>query len=238
MPEEINRVTTDVLSDILFTTCADSDKNLIAEGIDPRKIFCVGNIMIDSLRHYLPKANPSGVLSSLNLEEANYGLVTLHRPGNVDEPATLKSILSALIGISERLEIIFPMHPRTHKLLPNLGKDFNELLARSRVHIIGPVGYFEFSGLQKSARLILTDSGGVQVESTFLQVPCLTLRPNTEWQITLREGTNQLVSPEEQAVVTAAFQSLENRSQPRSQISKWDGNTSKRIVDILTQIFF
>lgn len=237
MPEEINRVTTDVLSDILFTTSVDSDASLLAEGIDPRKTFCVGNIMIDSLQHYLSKANPSEILDNLNLKNTDYGLVTLHRPGNVDEPATLKPILSALIRISERLDIIFPMHPRTRKLLPNLGKAFNEQLATSRVHFIEPVGYFEFLGLQKSARLILTDSGGIQVESSFLGVPCLTLRPNTEWQITLREGTNRLVAPEEQAVVTAAFHSLTNRNQPRAQIAKWDGNTSKRIVDLFIKIF-
>ncbi|MFQ5752025.1 MAG: UDP-N-acetyl glucosamine 2-epimerase [bacterium] len=247
MPEEINRVTTDVLSDILFTTSNDGDKNLLAEGIDPRKIFCVGNIMIDSLQKCLAKAEQSKILEEMNrnhrpnhmqpIQGGQFALVTLHRPGNVDEPANLAMILSALIRISASLPIILPMHPRTRKLLSNLEKPFRKQISKSHILITAPIGYLDFLHLQTRARMVLTDSGGVQVETSYLGVPCLTLRPNTEWQITLREGTNKLVPMNEEAIVEAANTILGSKMSQPANIKYWDGGTASRIVSVFKDLF-
>ncbi len=245
MPEEINRVATDVLSDILFTTCRDSDENLLAEGTDPRKIFCVGNIMIDALQKFRVKAAQSNILEKVPLTKGGKGgyedfvLVTLHRPGNVDDPSTLAAILSALVRISAHLPIIFPMHPRTRKLMANLDQTLPRLVgvAKSRMLIIEPLGYLDFLHLQTQARLVLTDSGGVQVETSYLGIPCLTLRSTTEWQITLREGTNQLVIPKEDEIVQAANSILSRSKFQPARIKFWDGHTAERIVEILQNIF-
>ena len=193
MPEEINRVATDVFSDLFFTTCQDSDENLVAEGIDPRKIFRVGNVMIDSLQNFLPTANGSDILNRLNknhrpqsnnpIKEHDYTLVTLHRPGNVDNADVFEGILSALVEISTQIPVIFPMHPRTRK---KFGRRLQNKILQSRLLIVEPVGYLDFLKLQSKARMVLTDSGGIQVETSYLGIPCLTVRPNTEWQITIR----------------------------------------------------
>jgi UDP-N-acetylglucosamine 2-epimerase (non-hydrolysing) len=246
MPEEINRVSTDVLSDLLFTTSSDSDENLLSEGIDPRAIFRVGNIMIDSLNRFLPKAGHSKILSEINrsqpahvaeIRPENFALATLHRAGNVDNPSTLKSILAALIRVAETVPVIFPMHPRTRKLLRDLGADFLQKLENSRLLIIEPLGYIDFLHLQTQAKLVLTDSGGVQVETSYIGIPCLTLRTKTEWEITLRLGTNRLVSPNESDIVKAAQTALTNDQRRPAQIPQWDGRTAERIVDIFADIF-
>ena len=247
MPEEINRVETDVLSDILFTTSSGDDSNLIEEGIDPRKIFCVGNVMIDSLQNFLTKAAKSIILDKLNrdnrarhhapLKGGDFALATLHRPGNVDDPAMLTEILSALIRVSADLPIIFPMHPRTRKLLSKLNTNFQQQLSASNVVITAPVGYLDFLHLQTKARLVLTDSGGVQVETSYLGVPCLTLRPNTEWLITIREGTNKLVPLNNEAIVSAAKTALKKKEWHPANIQYWDGQAAERIVNSLKQIF-
>jgi UDP-N-acetylglucosamine 2-epimerase (non-hydrolysing) len=243
MPEEINRVTTDVLSDILFTTCGDSDDNLLAEGINPRTIFRVGNIMIDSLQKFLPKAAQSNFLKKSPLTKGDKGgyedfaLVTLHRPGNVDDPSTLAAILSALVRISARVPIIFPMHPRTRKLMANLDPTLRQRVAQSQILITDPLGYLDFLHLQTQARLVLTDSGGVQVETSYLGIPCLTLRKATEWQITLREGTNQLVIPKEDEIVQAANSIFSKSKFQPARIKFWDGHTAERIVEILQNLF-
>lgn len=247
MPEEINRVATDVLSDILFTTCSDSDNHLLAEGIDPRTVFCVGNIMIDSLQTFLAKAAHSRILDELNrnhlpehvrpINKGDFALVTLHRPGNVDEPATLVMLLSALVRISSRIPIIFPMHPRTRKLLAKLDGSLRQQILASGILITEPIGYLDFLHLQSQARLVLTDSGGVQVESSYLGTPCLTLRPSTEWKITLREGTNRLVPPIEQEIVDAAAKVLKQDKRQPASIQYWDGKTAERIMETLRPIF-
>ncbi len=245
MPEEINRVATDVLSDLLFTTCEDSDANLIREGLDPRTIFRVGNIMVDSLQRFLNKAERSNILTELNRQRSDavpeirpgeFVLVTLHRAGNVDHPETLRLILSALLRVSQAQPVVFPMHPRTRKLLQNLDADFRERLQQSAVLITEPVGYLDFLHLQRQARLVLTDSGGVQVETSYLGVPCVTLRPTTEWRITLRHGTNRLAPLEEDAIVEAARQASRQADAPRPAIPLWDGQTAARIVSVFASL--
>ncbi len=246
MPEEINRVTTDVLSHLLFTASRDSDDHLLAEGIDPRTVFCVGNIMIDSLQHFLAKASRSPILEKLNhtrpkhlpeISAGKFALTTLHRPGNVDVPETLAAILSALIRIGENLPVVFPVHPRTRKLLAQLGDDFQQQLSASHVLITEPLGYLDFLHLQTQAKIVLTDSGGVQVETSYLGIPCLTLRDTTEWQITLRHGTNRLVRPIEDEIVRAAQTALAQRKPPPARIPNWDGQTAHRIVELFSEMF-
>jgi UDP-N-acetylglucosamine 2-epimerase (non-hydrolysing) len=247
MPEEINRVTTDVLSQLLFTTSQDADDHLLAEGVDARKIFRVGNIMIDSLKKLRSKADNSKILNELNashlpeniesLRAREYALATLHRAGNVDDPGSLSLILSALIRVSEKTAVIFPVHPRTHKLMASLDADLQERLSLSRMVASPPMSYLDFLHLQSNALLVLTDSGGVQVETSYLGVPCLTLRPNTEWKVTLTQGTNQLVSLIEGDIVQAATKALDDQRSSAAEIDLWDGRTAGRVVAQLIQIF-
>jgi|GEM_PF-2589499 len=171
----------------------DSDENLVAEGIDPRKNFRVGNLLIDSLQNFLPLAYGSDILNRLNknhrpqsnnqIKEHYYALVTLHRPGNIDNADVFEGILSALVEISTQIPVIFPMHPRTRK---KFSRRLQNKILQSRLLIVEPVGYLDFLKLQSKARMVLTDSGGIQVETSYLGIPCLTVRPNTEWQITIR----------------------------------------------------
>lgn len=246
MPEEINRVGTDVFSNMLFTTGKDADEHLLAEGVDARRIFRVGNVMIDSLERLRQKATTSKILDRINARHTNrlaspvgkegFGLVTLHRAGNVDDSGTLAMILSALVRVSERIPLIFPVHPRTRKLIAKLDNGLQSRLSESRVLLSEPMSYLDFLHLQMNALLVLTDSGGVQVETSYLGVPCLTLRPNTEWRITLREGTNQLVALDEEAIVLAAETTLKNEMPGSSEIDKWDGRTGRRIVEVLQKL--
>lgn len=201
--------------------------------------------MIDSLQTFLPKAKTSTILKILNkripahfkpLTEKEFALVTLHRPGNVDDPAVLKMLLSAFCRISVELPVIFPMHPRTRKLMADLGEDILTHVADSHVFITDPIGYLDFLHLQTQARLILTDSGGIQVESSYLGVPCLTLRPNTEWRITLREGANRLVPIERDKIVTAFKSVMNEKTMQKSPIPLWDGKTAKRIIRVMQDI--
>ena len=243
MPEEINRTVTDLLSDILFTTCQDGDKNLISEGCDPSKIFFVGNVMIDALKSYMEKAKESAIFQKLN-EYRNNGrllpqhfiLTTLHRPSNVDDPEMLRMILSSLTDISERLPIVFPMHPRTQKLLRQLDSKYQE--KNNNLLITEPIGYLDFLHLQANAKLVITDSGGIQEETSYLGIPCLTLRLNTERSITIQKGTNKLVPLNKKSILKETFFSLVNDSQKPANIGLWDGKTSKRIVQILKKIVY
>lgn len=243
MPEEVNRIGADVFSDLLFATSVDSEQHLLAEGIDASRIFTVGNIMIDALTNFLPKAEKSTILDELNanlppqfapFRGDDFGLVTLHRAGNVDDPAKLTEILTALISVSENVPLIFPMHPRTRKLVPDA---LIAQIEKSRMLITEPLGYLDFLHLQSKARLVLTDSGGVQVETSYLGVPCLTLRSRTEWQITVRAGTNRLVSPKQDDIITAANEVLTADKPSPARIPNWDGKTAERLVDILFKIF-
>ncbi len=229
MPEEINRVATDRLSDMLFTATEDSAEHLLAEGMDPRRIFHVGHISLDAVKGYLAKAKESEILRDLGLQDKKYALATLHRSANVDEPAVLRRLLQALQRISERVEVVFPVHPRTRQRISAFGKEMSALGADGKLRLIEPAGYLDFLRLQSAAALILTDSGGVQVEASYLGVPCLTLREKTEWEITLSQGSNRLVGTEPEAIVKAARAALKQAKMP-CRIKNWDGKSAERIV--------
>jgi UDP-N-acetylglucosamine 2-epimerase (non-hydrolysing) len=224
MPEEINRLCTDVISDFLFTTDRLADQNLKAEGCPPERIYFVGNTMIDSLQKHLGRALalplPPG------LEAGAYALLTLHRPSNVDDPAALQRLFDAINVIAERIPILFPAHPRTAQRLAGIH-------LHHRVRVIEPLGYLAFLGLMARARMVLTDSGGIQEETTVLHVPCLTLRLNTERPITCELGTNILAGTDPTDILRDAMRVL-NAPPPDNPIpEKWDGHAGGRIADIL-----
>jgi UDP-N-acetylglucosamine 2-epimerase (non-hydrolysing) len=229
MPEEINRLLTDMVADLLFTTCRDADQNLLNEGIDPAKIHFVGNVMIDSLLYYGPMADQSPVLDQLDLQEGRYGLVTLHRPSNVDDPKVLWQILEALIILGEETPLVFPVHPRTRKII-----DSSHLkIPSGALQLIEPVGYLDFLKLMKCAIILLTDSGGIQEETTALGIPCLTIRENTERPITIEIGTNRLVGPDKKRIVKEGRKVLRSGITGNKIPDLWDGKASARIVEIL-----
>src|SRR5918997_238674 len=207
MPEEINRLLTDQISDLLLTPSRDADRNLLAEGIPAERIRFVGNVMIDSLFKQLGRAESSRVREELEVAGADYAVVTLHRPSNVDDPRVLRGILSALTRIGERLPVVFPIHPRTRKNLDEFGLlKTNE--AAGRVRLVEPLGYLDFLRLYSGARLVLTDSGGIQEETTALGIPCLTLRENTERPVTVELGTNRVVGTDPGRIVAEAEAAL------------------------------
>ena len=230
MPEEINRLVTDSLADLLFTPSEDADQNLLREGVSEDKIKRVGNIMIDTLMIHLEKARALETYKQYGLEENKYVFVTLHRPSNVDNKESLGCIMQNLIELSQRLPVIFPMHPRTEKNLIQYGI-MTALNQYPNLKLCKPVGYFESIGLADKARFVLTDSGGLQEETTYLKVPCLTLRPNTERPITITVGTNKLTSL--QTLQDDINQILEGNRQTGSIPELWDGLTSERILKVL-----
>ncbi len=236
MPEEINRLVTDQVSDLLFTPSEDADRNLIAEGIPTERIRLVGNVMIDSLLFHLPRAKESSVLQKLDLVGKDFAVLTLHRPSNVDDLDTFTRILEALEEISARLPIVFPVHPRTRKTIADLGLAARVAKAKG-LRLLDPLGYLDFLGLYSRGRLVLTDSGGIQEETTVLGIPCLTLRENTERPITIKMGTNKIVGTDTNKIVSAAFDSLDNAEAKRFQIPPlWDGQTAGRILDALSSL--
>lgn len=233
MPEEINRILTDSISDLLLTTSQDADANLAAEGVAPERIRFVGNVMIDSLFYNLEKAKQLNVRESLGLEPSEYAVLTLHRPSNVDDPVVFGGLIDALRDISTRIPIIFPVHPRTRANIEKFG--FAERIADSRIKLIDPLGYLDFMNLYSGSRLVLTDSGGLQEETTALGIPCLTLRENTERPITIELGTNVLVGTDPEKIRTAAAGILDRDSAIDSKIPPlWDGRAAERICDALT----
>ena len=233
MPEEINRILTDSISDLLLTPSTDADENLKAEGIAPEKIRFVGNVMIDSLLHHLSLAEKSAVRETLGLKEKEYAVLTLHRPSNVDGRETFSGILEALLNISKEIPIVFPVHPRTKAKIAEFG--FAEQIENSDLKLIEPLGYLDFLRLYSGARMVLTDSGGLQEETTVLGIPCLTLRENTERPITIEMGTNKLVGTSKEKIAAAAFSILQK--DPSGSSPKipplWDGKTAARICDAL-----
>jgi UDP-N-acetylglucosamine 2-epimerase (non-hydrolysing) len=236
MPEEINRLLTDRLADLLLTPSKDADENLRAEGIPEKRIRLVGNVMIDSLFQQLTRAEESSVRADLELEGKDYAALTLHRPSNVDDPQTFARILDALEQIGERLPIIFPVHPRTRARLEEFG--FNDSVRRARnLRLIDPLGYLDFLRLYSGARLVLTDSGGIQEETTVLGIPCLTLRENTERPITVEMGTNTIVGTDTDRITRAAFAALDAPfDKDVARIPPlWDGHTADRILDALLE---
>jgi len=227
MPEEINRLVTDRLSDLLLTPGAGADENLRAEGIDPSRIVRVGNVMIDTLFAQLDSAS-FAVLEQLHLAPKSFVTVTLHRPSNVDHGETLASILAALGEIAADLPVVFPAHPRTRARLREFG-----LVLPPGVTLLEPLGYLEFLGLWSNSRIVLTDSGGLQEETTALGIPCLTLRENTERPVTISEGTNQLVGQDRHRIVAAAKSVLSGEAKSARVPEMWDGRAAVRIVDAL-----
>jgi UDP-N-acetylglucosamine 2-epimerase (non-hydrolysing) len=230
MPEEINRLLTDQLSDLLFTPSGDASENLLREGVDPDKIHLVGNVMIDTLVRLLPCAEQHRSDGS-----SPYALVTLHRPSNVDDPYWLRQLIDMLSDISEQLTIIFPVHPRTRERLLELRLNVE---ARARLKLMDPVPYLEFLALQRHAAVVITDSGGVQEETTFLGVPCLTVRDNTERPITLTLGTNRLVGRDLRRLRDAVEESLRARKHgatPHVRVPLWDGHAAERIANVIVR---
>ena len=234
MPEEINRLLTDVISDYLFVTEESGRENLLREGIDGRKIHMVGNVMIDSLEQCRPLWQRSDVTARLGLPHGDYGVVTLHRPSNVDDPATLRGLVKALAEVGRRLPLVFPVHPRTRGRLEAMEAE-TESLGRSGAHYVAPLGYLDFISLVSGARLVLTDSGGLQEETTALGVPCLTLREQTERPITVTRGTNRIVGTSPDRIVTEALRVLDEPKPAVSRHPLWDGRAAERIVAILRE---
>ena len=234
MPEEINRLVTDQLSDLLLTPSQDGDRNLLAEGIPEERIRFVGNVMIDSLFKQLERATSSRVREELEVAGSDYAVVTLHRPSNVDEPHVLGGILSALTRISERLPVVFPIHPRTRKNLDEFGLTD---AAGPGVQLVEPLGYLDFLRLYSGARLVLTDSGGIQEETTALGIPCLTLRENTERPVTVELGTNRVVGTDPERIVAEAEEALtkDRQKEPPRVPPLWDGRAAERILDALLE---
>jgi len=226
MPEEVNRIVTDRLADLLFTPSEDADENLLREGVSPEKIHRVGNVMIDSLVRLLPAA----MCCPANGMPDRYALVTLHRPSNVDDSDTLKSILQSLLAASAQLDIVFPVHPRTRARIAECG------VSTSHLHLLEPVPYIEFLALQRRATAVITDSGGIQEETTYLQVPCLTLRSNTERPITVAMGTNTLVGQDRGKLADELSAILAGRAKRGSVPPLWDGHAAERIADVLQKL--
>jgi UDP-N-acetylglucosamine 2-epimerase (non-hydrolysing) len=236
MPEEINRVLTDQIADLLLTPSADADRNLLAEGIPAERIRLVGNVMIDSLVKHLALARRSRARERLGVAAGEYAVATLHRPSNVDDAVVLRGIVNALAEISARLPVVFPAHPRTRKMLAEFGL-LESLHAAPGLRLVEPLGYLDFLRLYSGAALVLTDSGGVQEETTALGIPCLTLRENTERPVTVEAGTNKVVGRDPARILREADAALaRRRSGPTPRVPPlWDGKTADRILDALLE---
>jgi UDP-N-acetylglucosamine 2-epimerase (non-hydrolysing) len=232
MPEEVNRIVTDRLCEILLTPSADGDANLRREGTDPSRVFRVGNVMIDSLLAHLPAARSTGAPGRLGVEPGRYAVLTLHRPSNVDDPAVFGGLLDALDELQRSLPIVFPVHPRTRKRLEEMGLA-QRVAAQPGLRLCEPLGYLEFLGLTSQARLVLTDSGGLQEETTALGIPCLTLRENTERPITVTEGSNVLVGVDPERILEAARAALAGPGRAGRVPDLWDGKAAVRIAEVL-----
>lgn len=225
MPEEVNRVITDRVSDLLLSPSEDASVNLSREGCHPERVHLVGNVMVDTLLANVKRARERSTVADLGLQAGGYGLVTLHRPANVDDPRVLGPILDALMLLAQHLQLVLPAHPRTREQLRPLADE-------PGIQVIDPVGYLDFVALQDAAALVLTDSGGVQEETTVLGVPCLTLRDNTERPITITHGTNRLVGRDPAVILREALKALGGERSPRRP-PLWDGRAGQRIADVL-----
>mgnify|MGYP000113412297 CR=1 FL=1 len=235
MPEEINRVLTDQISDLLLTTERSAEANLLREGISADKVHFVGNVMIDTLRYNLSNAvSAEETISSCQSAmdtSSGYGLLTLHRPANVDDPVVLERLLRTLVDLAEHLPLLFPVHPRTTQCIENAG--LNQLVAASQLFLIPPQAYLNMLGLMKDARLVLTDSGGIQEETTALGVPCITLRENTERPITVAEGTNTVVGSNPEKVKSCFDDIMQAGGKAGCVPEYWDGKAAERIAEVI-----
>ena len=244
MPEEINRIVTDSLSDFLFTSCEDADDNLKKEGVSEEKIYFVGNVMIDTLLKFKDKARFIAKITT-KIDKKEYALLTLHRPINVDNREVFKNILEALQEVSRKIPIIFSAHPRTQKQIQSFGYEryfnfinanlINSMELKNAINLIDPLPYIEFLNLIANAMLVLTDSGGIQEETTILGIPCLTLRENTERPITVTEGTNKIVGTDKQKIIGESLNILNNGGETGRIPKLWDGKAAQRIVEILRE---
>jgi UDP-N-acetylglucosamine 2-epimerase (non-hydrolysing) len=234
MPEEINRLVTDALADILWTPSPDADQNLANEGVAPEKVQQVGNIMIDSLEMMREKIEGQAACTDLDLAPQRFGLVTLHRPSNVDDAGKLKQLCRSLIDISKHTPLAFPIHPRTRKNAARLGI-LAELEKASNLLILDPLNYVRFMNLVFNCRFALTDSGGIQEETTYLGIPCITLRPNTERPITITQGTNRLCAIDN--LSEAVDSVLNEAARKECHIAQWDGKTAARVVQSIKDFF-
>ncbi len=228
MPEEINRLMTDVVSDWLFVTEPSGVENLTREGVARDKIHLVGNVMIDTLKAHLARARELDTPARLGLEAGAYAVLTLHRPSNVDDPEQLRGLFGVLEEIHARVPVVFPVHPRTRASIANLLEG-----EAPRLHLVDPLGYLEFLRLMADARFVLTDSGGIQEETTVLGIPCLTLRQNTERPVTVTEGTNVIVGTDPATIRAEVDKILSGKARPGSVPQGWDGAAAARIVDVL-----
>lgn len=234
MPEEINRVLTDRLSDYLFTTCKDAKENLVKEGIDEKKIYFVGNVMIDTLLKNKQKAEKSGILNDLELEKQNYAVLTLHRPNNVDNEENCKKIFEIIEKIQNGIKIIYPAHPRTRKNIEEFGLT-EKIKGMRNLKMIEPAGYLDFLKLMSNSKFVMTDSGGIQEETTVLGIPCLTLREETERPVTVTEGWNVVVGLSEKKILDSVSIILKGYWKKGKIPGKWDGKAAERIINILEE---
>ncbi|HJQ15396.1 MAG TPA: UDP-N-acetylglucosamine 2-epimerase (non-hydrolyzing) [Allosphingosinicella sp.] len=234
MPEEINRLVTDVLADVLWTPSPDADVNLIAEGIEAARISRVGNIMLDSFELVRPAIEAAEAARAFGLARGGYGVVTLHRPSNVDDPDMLAALVAALAGVQRRLPLVFPVHPRTRQQLAKYG--FDTALEAAGVRLTEPASYVRFMSLVLTSAAVITDSGGIQEETTYLGIPCLTLRQNTERPVTISEGTNRLVDAGSLGAALADALGSGRRAPRRPE--HWDGKTARRCVEDLRRRSF
>ena len=230
MPEEINRMVTDSISDYFFTTTEHASENLRRLGHEPDRIFFVGNTMIDTLLQHEPRFHPPSFWDSLGLQPQHYLVLTLHRPANVDEPAKLQALLTALLDHSQDYPIIFPVHPRTRQVLQQLS------LPNDRLQLVDPLGYLSFNYLVKHARAVVTDSGGITEETTVMGIPCMTLRENTERPETVSMGTNELLGVDPAAIAPALARLFAGTWKKGSRPPLWDGQAASRIVDVLARL--
>ena len=227
MPEEINRMVTDSITNYFFTTSEVANESLKKSGIGDERIFYVGNTMIDTLVKHRPRFQQPEVWSEIGLEKGKYIVMTLHRPANVDQEEKLKELIQEIIDHSGGLPLVFPVHPRTKKMLQNLG------IAHERLHMVDPLGYLEFNFLVESAKAVITDSGGITEETTVMGIPCMTLRDNTERPETITEGTNELLGTDPKAIKPAMEKLFSGNWKKGGIPHLWDGKTAKRIVEIL-----
>jgi UDP-N-acetylglucosamine 2-epimerase (non-hydrolysing) len=232
MPEEINRILTDSISDLLFTTEASGEENLLREGVTPEKIHFVGNVMIDTLFRYRERARQSDVLDRLALSPGGYAVLTLHRPSNVDDEGTLGMLLGAVARIQAEIPVVFPVHPRTRRRLEALAA---VLPPMPGLRLADPMPYLDFLQIMAEARCVLTDSGGIQEETTALRIPCLTLRQNTERPVTVTRGTNRIVGTEP-AAIYESWREVADGKWPAGELPElWDGKAAARIVRVLLE---